>query len=235
METANKPNDTDHSTLLLQVLAHDLLAPLTAIRWQAELLARPGTARAKKERYLAGITESTVLGITITKHVHVAARVLAGSYEPLVETLDLGGVVRKALTDIATQYGRHGVTLDHALNDERVPYAADPELVDTLMWAVAKFFLTIASNGTSVRVEGGVVSHAGVAAAYVVTMRTPISADERGRYERYFAPEQRTVASLDQSALFGMLVREVASVLGVALSARESDALCTVEVAFSLR
>lgn len=235
METANQSPHIDHSTLLLGVLAHDLLAPLTAVRWQAELLARPGTARAKKDRYLAGITDAAVLGITITKHVHVAARIFAGSYEPMQETLDLGGLIRNVLTDIATQYSRHGVTLEQALSNERVPHTADPELVGTLVWAVAKFFLSIASNGTSVHAEGGVVSREGVATAYVVTLRAPISGDEHGRYEQYFASNAKITMALDQSALFGMLAREAASMLNVPLSARESDALCTVELAFPLQ
>ena len=160
----------DPHALLLQVMAHDLLAPLTAIKWQGELLARPKLDDTKRAEYVQNIRRSAELGITLSKHAHVAARVLGGAYTGTQECIKLHETLRTSAEALKEQYARHGLSLTVDVHDEGKERPVDRELIAFLVWLMAKYFLTCASAGASVALQGESVTHNGKT-AYALSVR----------------------------------------------------------------
>lgn len=215
-----------YEALLLRVMAHDLLAPLTAIKWQTELLEHP-KSEEKREVYLKGLGVSTRLGIALCKHAHVAGMLLSGAYEGDHVEVPLGETLENVLADLRLQYERHGLALDLALAYEDGPRSVDAELLGLFAWSIAKFFLTCVPAPATVSVTGTPSKEAG---AYVLTYRVPMVVGED-----WVGAFSRTEASgvLDMQTLFAHLVHHIAPHAGATVRGYESGGLFCVEATFS--
>jgi K+-sensing histidine kinase KdpD len=201
---ADKP---DPHALLLQVMAHDLLAPLTAIKWQSELLARSKLDDAKHAEYVQSIRRSAELGITLSKHAHVAARVLGSSYEGTQESIQLHEVFRTSAEALKEQYARHGLSLTVDVHNEGRERSVDRELMGFLVWLMAKYFLTCTSAGATVAIKGEQTTHNGKT-EYAFSMRSSGVEGAGYRAESFYDEEAHT--TLDQTFVFSYLLRRVA-------------------------
>jgi hypothetical protein len=220
---------TDPNALLLQVMAHDLLAPLTAVKWQLELLERVRGDADKCEKYNKGIRESTELGIMITKHAHVAGKVLVGAYGQNPTDLSLPEIIRGVITPLHLQYERHGVSLDIEIDDEKQMRQLDKELVELFTWSIAKYFLTCVPAQTTVSFRGLCADREGGTGYLVVGSAMDV-------------PECDTCVSLfntlearstyDQTFVFAKLIHETAVLLGVNVSASTQGNNVLVEAEF---
>jgi K+-sensing histidine kinase KdpD len=222
-------SEKDHNALLLQVMAHDLLAPLTAIKWQTELLEH-GDAGEKRAAYLASIRESTELGITLTKHAHVAGRVLVGSYAQNPVTASLSRVTQTAAEDLRPQYTRHGLTLDVSMDDDTHDRTLDVELIGLFVWSLAKYFLSCTPANTTVNLRGMTVPNAEGDTTYVVVGSAP-GVPEADECVKMFK-EQEARGTYDQTYVFVKLLHEVASLIGVSTVVSAQANLLVVESAF---
>ena len=142
------------STIFLQVMAHDLLAPLTAIKWQTELLHKNFKNKKKREEYLTGIASSTELGISLAKHTHVASKVLSETYDGFVETGNVSKHVEKSVGELLLQYERHGLILQNDIEITEDTSEIDVPLLRLYVWSIAKFFLTVTPPNTTVHAKG---------------------------------------------------------------------------------
>lgn len=223
----------DHNALLLQVMAHDLLAPLTAVKWQLELLAREGLADEKRKEYMRNLSQSTELGITLTKHAHVAGRVLTGAYTPENMEHSLSDVVRNAVLALVGQYERHGVALDIACEEDGNARVFDSELVGVLLWSLAKFFLASTPPQSSVAVRGMCIpmehDHDAVC-TYAVLYTAPNIPEASKCVDMFVTGEVR--GEYDQAFVFARLTHEVASLLGVQAVMRAEGTGIIAEVSF---
>ena len=221
----------DHNALLLQVMAHDLLAPLTAIKWQLELLAREGLTDEKRKAYMHSLSQSTELGITLTKHAHVAGRVLTGAYTPENTEHSLSDVVRNAVVALVNQYERHGVVLDVVCEEDTNVRVFDAELVGVLVWSLAKFFLTSTPPQSSVAVRGVCVpmEHDAMC-TYAVLFTAPNIPEAEGCVDTFVTGKVRD--EYDQAFVFARLTHEVASLLGVQVVMRAEGTGIITEVSF---
>jgi K+-sensing histidine kinase KdpD len=221
---------TDHNALLLQVMAHDLLAPLTAIKWQLELLARQGVQSSKGEEYLRSLTQSTELGITLTKHAHVAGRVLVGSYALDATPQSLPAVVERSAQALSLQYERHGVTLEVNVDAEPWLRTFDAELVAAFVWSIAKFFLTSAPPQATVSIRGMSVPDA-EASTYVIMCSVSGIPEVEACVSAFNSVDAK--GAYDQSYVFAKLARDVARLLGVDVAASVQGTGMLIEASFS--
>ena len=214
---------------LLQIIAHDLLAPLTAVKWQLELLAHPSVTAEKARRYREGMQSSVELGIVLAKNAYLAGKVLQHSCALDLTPCSLGATVRAAAETVRLQFERHGLALETAVADEPRERTMDAQFVSFYVWVVTKFFLTCTSTGGVVRVEGAQRATDGAYRLQVSAMTVP-NADTYGRVLR----EDRDVTALDQSALFAWLLRTTAPVLGISFTVDAHDTTLSVESTFQM-
>lgn len=210
------------NALLLQVMAHDLLSPLTAVKWQTELLQKSGIDARKRTEYLESIAESTALGITLTKHAHVAANVLLGTHKRNNEQTSLAKTVRTAAHELKLQYERHGLSIDAAIHDDEHEVSLDKELLSLLVWAIAKFFLTCTPAQTTVRISGGVrASRGGGNAIYAITFDAP-NVPVCEEYAVDFSA-QEAKHEYDQTHVFTTLIHTIAPLINATVRAYAED------------
>lgn len=218
----------DHNALLLQVMAHDLLAPLTAIKWQLELLAREGST-SKGADYVRSLQQSSDLGITLTKRAHVAGRVLVGSYQMDSVEQSLPTVIESSVRALVPQYERHGVRLDVSIDPEQTLRTFDTELLAVFVWSIAKFFLSCAPAQAQVLVRGMAVPDVG-ANTYVLI----VSANDIPEAEACVESFKKGTArgAYDHAFVFARLIHDVASMLEVDVSAETQGSSLILEAAF---
>ncbi|MBP9749217.1 MAG: hypothetical protein KBD21_00550 [Candidatus Pacebacteria bacterium] len=218
--------------MLLRVVAHDLLSPLTAIKWQTELMERPDISREKREGYFATIRSTTELGITITKHAHVAGSVLTNTYTGESSMLAPSKVVESACASLKPQFDRHGIVLewDVGTSEEQM---LDPSLTGLLLWSIAKFFLAcVPMNGTVHVTVGAATKGEGNASVYEVVCSSPNAVEPDALVSVFTTLTPRT--SLDQEYVFAFLIREVARFLkNVSVSASMEQGSLTLRARFT--
>jgi hypothetical protein len=215
MSTKKMTEHTDHNALLLQVMAHDLLAPLTAIKWQIELLNSNFKDVEKKERYMKGIADSTELGISLTKHAHVAGKVLSRSYSGDFEKNKLSRVISDTVSDLKHQYERHGLILEENIDGESAEIDIDVELTKLFVWSLAKFFLTCVPPQTVVKMEGFQTFEQPLEGNYVFTMSA--KGVQNGQEYVQFISAHEPKGNLDQTYVFAELLYELTPLLNVTL------------------
>jgi K+-sensing histidine kinase KdpD len=222
----------DHNALLLQVMAHDLLAPLTAIKWQTELLGREGGqgVTPKYMERLQGVYDSTQLGITLTKHAHVAGRVLVGSYVQDLVNVSLSSVIQASAMDLRFQYERHGLKLEVDVDDDQSTRDLDVELVGLFVWSIAKFFLSSAPANTTVSIRGLSAPRDGEGSTYVLIASAP-GIPEAEKCVQTLSSLEAT-GSYDQSYVFAKLIHATAPLLGVTVSASVQGSQLMIEAPF---
>ncbi len=206
MEKNNK--QADYSALLLQIMAHDLLSPLTAIKWQSELLEKKIKERKKRDEYIDGIKKSVELGIALTKHAHIAAKVLTGTYTGGNVDLKLSFVIEKIATDLKLQYERHGLILKSDINDSDNESSLDEALVSLFVWSVAKFFLSCTPAGTVVNVAGnsGDVENN----KYILEVSAENIPNAKKYAEIISSENALNTEEYDQAFVFAELIRKIA-------------------------
>ncbi len=220
----------DHNALLLQVMAHDLLAPLTAVKWQVELLGRDNVPSAKRASYVKGITDSTELGITLTKHAHVAGKVLVGTYAKDESSVSLPEEVRVAVHNLRLQYERHGLDILAEVGDEETERVLDRQLTALMIWSIAKFFLTCTPAGSTVSMRGISGSAHDGSSLYTLIVSAPNVPDMQ-ELARCF---QESVARdpYDQTYVFTKLIHTAAPLLGASVNVETQTDLFALEVVF---
>lgn len=150
MERSTPPASTN--SVLLRTLMHDLLTPLTSIRWNTELML--GSQRLVEEKthaYLEDIHESCKLGILITHRITGSIQLLEGHFPRKDEECELGAAIGGSVEELRAQYERHGVNLTYQSAAGSIVF--DPRLVEVLVWAFLKYFLSYAPQGASVRLS----------------------------------------------------------------------------------
>lgn len=219
----------EHNALLLKVITHDLLSPLTATKWYAELLAQGGVAADKQREYLTGIADAANLGISITKHVHIAGKVLTSAYTPEASELNLPEEVQKAVQDLAAQYARHGVAIAIELDPETQKRILDRELLGLLVWAVAKYFLAAAPAGSTVSFRG-LSSVSGDRVSYSLIVSLAGIPDRAERVKQF--SNRTPTGSLDQAFVFAELVHEATKTLDATATLGTQGNLLVFEASF---
>ena len=223
-------NSIDHNALLLQVMAHDLLAPLTAIKWQTEILSKITPESGKYQTYLENINNSAVLGITLTKHAHVAGKVLTNSYTKDVEHVFLSQVIRTAAKSLELQYERHGLLLDIELQDTEEKQDIDKALTGLFVWAIAKFFLTCTPTNSTITMRGVSGREQDDTNTYDFIVSVP-DVPEREEYVKLFkTPHARD--AYDQTYIFVKLIHTIAPLLNVVVDASTQANLLAIEASF---
>jgi K+-sensing histidine kinase KdpD len=207
----------DHNALLLQVMAHDLLAPLTAIKWQTEILVKEGPSAQKFTERMQGVQDATQLGISLTKHAHVAGRVLTGSYEQDKVHTSLTDIVRTAVLDLRYQYERHGLTLEVDIDTNPTEYAIDVHLLQLYVWSVAKFFLSSAPANAGVSFRGILAPNAEGKQVFVLIGTAVGIPEPEGRVAVFSAEEAE--GAYDQAFVFAKLIHTITPLIGAVVSA----------------
>jgi hypothetical protein len=230
MKIKKMTENTDHNAILLQVMAHDLLAPLTAIKWQVELLEKNYSDKEKRERYLKGLAESTELGIALSKHAHVAGKVLSHSYEGDIEQAKLSHVVHTAVADMHLQYERHALVLKADITEEEVEQPVDIALTQLYVWSVAKFFLTCALPQTEVSMKGTRGTDESGNTMYVFIVSAPNISNAEEYVQTLTTQENK--GAFDQSAVFSKLINETATVLRVSVRPQAEAGVLTITSIF---
>lgn len=218
----------DYNILLLRILAHDLLAPLTAVKWQTELLGKAYKDAGKRERYLEGISQSTELGISLAKHAHVASKVLSGAYKgEKSDPTHLSRLIRIATDELMLQYGRHGLTLEVRVEDEKEEKICDAPIISLLVWSVGKYFLSCSPPHTLVAMQGKEASDGG----YTFS-GTSSNIPNAEVYAKVFESGETEGEEYKQAYLFSVLAKEAASLIGATVSTETNGGDIIVKVQF---
>ena len=211
------PSNIDYNALLLKVMAHDLLAPLTAVKWQIELLEKHIKDKKESERYLKGIAASTELGIALTRHTHIAAKVLGKAYTGIEEEGNISEAINESITALGLQYERHGLKLNMEIERTKEVCSFDNELISLFVWSLGKFFLTCTPPDTIVEAKG-MSSQEG---KYLFSLSAP-NIKEREILAQLFV-EGEMNGDFDQTFVFVKLLQEIAPRIHATLSV-EQDA-----------
>ncbi len=219
----------DYNALLLKVMAHDLLSPLTAIKWQTELLESCIKDKKKRDKYLNGIAESVKLGIALTMHSHIAANVLTDSYEGEIEQIKLSEAVKQSVHELHSQYDRHGLILDIDIDEGDDETNLDVLLVRLFIWSVAKFFLTCVPAHTTVKMTGRnqIVDSEN---NYIFTVSAPNVLEPEKCIQAISQDEAQ--GEYDQMFVFAKLIKEVAPLIDVSVSAKANEGVLIIESTF---
>ncbi len=143
-------DDADAWAALLSVLAHDIASPLTALRWQTELLLGSSSMpEVEKTKTLHDIHESVLTGIGVTQTVGYAVNVLRGDYESSVRLCSPREVVTEVVNMLAPQFDRHRVSITTTCG-EMQEIVVDSALLKLAVWALLKRALVEAPSGTAV-------------------------------------------------------------------------------------
>lgn len=222
-------SEIDYNALLLKILAHDLMAPLTAIKWQSELLASGGHDKEKQDRYLRGVRDATELGITIARHAHVAGQVLTGTYEGMFESTVFSDTINEAVRDLKLQFERHALLLDAVIEETKGVHDFDISLLRLYVWSIAKFFLAAMPPHTSVQVRGA-AREGGAEKGYTLTMSAS-GILQAEKLVRAFKLEEMD-GNLDQKFVFAKLIHEIAPYLASEADAQTEDGVFSITAVF---
>ena len=216
----------DYNALLLKVMAHDLLAPLTAVKWQTELLEKSIQDKKKRSQYMKGIADSTELGIALTRHVHVAARVLGGGYQGALDEGNLSVIIKESISALTLQFQRHGLVLETDIDTVSKDGEYDEALLSLFVWSVGKFFLTCTPPETTVKARGMGTDDG----RYIFSVSAP-NIKEREILESLFSDSEYN-ADFDQTFVFVKLLKETAPALKVELSVEQDAEFFAVTAVF---
>ncbi|HEY8477386.1 MAG TPA: GAF domain-containing protein, partial [Chloroflexota bacterium] len=117
--------------LFMGVVAHDLRAPLTAIRGYAQLLRRPGAlADRQRDQALRGIDEQVGQMLRLIEDLLNVSRVLAGRLPLALRPTDLVALTRKVVEAQQVTTTRHRIILEAP---DRIEGQWDPERLTQLL------------------------------------------------------------------------------------------------------
>ncbi len=212
--------EKNYNALLLEVMAHDLMAPLTAIKWQIELLGKSYKDTLKREKYLKGLAESTELGIALGKYAHSIGRVLGGTYEGFNTKSPVSKVIKSSVENLRLQYERHALTLrleDVEQGDAEKEF--DVQLVELYVWCIAKYFLAVTAPNSEVVVRGKMFEKEGKK-----YYSFSVSSDKVDRPQLCLETFQtQQDHELAQISIFSKLIHMTSGILQVTPEARVTD------------
>lgn len=215
-------SESDRTALLLRVISHDLLAPLTAAKWYAEFLAKPRVSNTKREEYALGVREAAQVGISITKHIGTMARLFDEAAPSQALPCNPGTEAATAAAELQAQFDRHGVSLAVNIAPSAQSIRMDTDVFSLAVWAAAKYLLTAVGAGGSVEVLGGAGTnphgHVPSVEHYTVTLRSSTVEDAVLRAAALSA--DRAPQQLDQGSVFIHLLHAAAHRLPVRFESR---------------
>lgn len=136
---------------LLTVLAHDISSPLTAMRWQTELLLEEKGLRTETRATLSSIHDSILTGIDVSTMVALAVSVLQGDHGIIVEKFNPIQTTAYVVAMLTSQFERHNVTLEYSVENVLVSdMQSDPTVFKLAVWALLKYTLSCANAGSTV-------------------------------------------------------------------------------------
>jgi signal transduction histidine kinase len=146
-------------------MSHELRTPLNAILGFSEVLAERmfGEVNEKQAEYLQDILASGRHLLSLINDILDLSKVEAGRLELELGRFHLPTALDNALTLVRERASRHGIALDHAV-DERVGHIVADER------KVKQILLNLLSNAVKFTPEGGRVGLSATAAADVVTI-----------------------------------------------------------------
>ena len=208
---------------LLEILSHDLLAPVTAVKWQLELLERDADDHTKREKYIHGMRDSAEISIALLQYVATTGAVLRGEHTSEKKNISISDVLEHAWRHIEPQYGRHGVLLDISCEAECGVRPVDVRLMQVFVWVVAKFFLASAVVRDTVQVRGFCLKNeSGEEVGYIMTVSAP-RVTNATTYQKAFNDPSRQIllesGSPVHADVFAELIRVVAKEAGILFSA----------------
>jgi light-regulated signal transduction histidine kinase (bacteriophytochrome) len=220
---------------LLQILSHDLLAPITAIKWQSELLSKSKGDVVKQEKYIEGIRDSAEISIALLQYVAITGTVLRGEHSEEMSEKVISEVLEEAWRHIEPQYARHGVSLDLSFDAAASVKRVDVRLLQVFVWCVAKFFLASAVARETVRVKGLCLGGEDQERQRYVMAVSVNNVTDASYYEKVFNDQTKQLVageSIFHAQVFAELIRTVARDAHVLFSAGTESDIFTLE--FSL-
>jgi hypothetical protein len=217
---------------LLEVLSHDLLAPITAVKWQAELLEKEVKHAQKRNVYVSHIRDSVELSIALLQYVSMTIAVLQSSYVAKKTKENISDVISDTWKRIEPQYARHGVVLDASFDDVSEVCDIDVQRLQVFVWVVAKFFLSSVTAGQVIRVSGlSLAVENGGTCRYSMAVSAPhVTSVEV--YKAIFNDVTQPI-SIEQgqqhTLVFAALIRDVAKDAGILFSAGIDTDIFTLE------
>lgn len=124
LETADKLKNQ-----FIGLISYELRTPLTNIKGFAELLANPifGDLTARQREYLDDIVFSSKTLLAIIDDMLDLVTIDAGALELNLETVDVRGIIDRAIEAVRERAARQRLTLDIAIADDATTFVADPE------------------------------------------------------------------------------------------------------------
>jgi hypothetical protein len=218
-----------YDELLLRILTHDLLAPLTAIKWQVEILEKKGN---REEPHNVILQDSVAIGIALVKRAQVASVLMGGKYaiHPLPHMV--ASVLETVCVEIKTQCERHGVGLEWTCDPEKEPRIIDIDIVSLFVWSVVRFFLTFSEEKKVLSVRG-VAPPQGESGAYTFIVSGEES--EEAKKAVAFFQGNDEVSATEERVLFSSLIHEIAQALAITVSMEVRDGVVIFDSAFLVK
>ena len=144
---------SQHKSEFLANMSHELRTPLNAIIGFSEVLAERmfGEINDKQAEYLADILESGRHLLSLINDILDLSKIEAGRMELEATGFHLPSVIENALTLVRERAQRHGITLEHTVDDCLGMIYADERKVKQVL-------LNLLSNALKFTPEGGRIS-----------------------------------------------------------------------------
>jgi hypothetical protein len=228
-------NEKNHTAVLLQIISHDLLAPLTAIKWQTELLNRESLSKEKEEVYKKGISDATEMSISLLQTIGNTAVLLKDEYTPHLSLSSVDSILKESWLKMQEQYNRHGIKIDASF-DQGMKKEIDTMILEVFVWYVGKFFLSFSLAGESVLIRGVCLKKDEKCEKYTMTVSTRIE-ENTHLYAHLFEEDssfsEKEIKNIPpHSYIFSEFIKKTASLSGILFSTGRNDDIFTFEASF---
>jgi two-component system sensor histidine kinase KdpD len=140
-------------TALLHAISHDLRSPLTAITTAASGLRHESLPVEDRVALLEAIEAESERLARMVDDLLDLSRIEAGAVNPRTDWCDLGDVLARAWSQVATRYGEHPVSLD--LPADLPLVRADAAQLERIFSNLVDNAIKFSPNGVPVRITGG--------------------------------------------------------------------------------
>lgn len=194
-----------------RTLAHEIKAPLTAIRASAELLGEE-LPPADRKRFEEAIRDGAGRIHRIVDELLALSRLERSELVPQFEKIDLGAVAEEAANDLAAAFEARGVVLERRRPVDRVEARADRALIGRAIVNLLQNALEFAPGGSAVAISVGRDGGAAVVEVRDQGPGIPAFASERV-FERFYSLP-RPDTQKKSTGLGLSLVREIMELHG---------------------
>ena len=201
--------------LFTNMIAHELRAPLTAIRGYASMTTESKTATEESKKYAHRIQESAERLITVVNDLLEVARIQSGKLKVSPEEIDLSQMMIKVSDELRSLAEEKHIDLICTGIEEPHPIIADPVRLQQALTNLVSNALKYTTQGT---IEMSVENKLGAVELRVKDTGMGISAsDQKKLFAPFFRVQSDDVSEITGTGLGMWITRQLIELMGATI------------------